>query len=135
MSLFVGIGLALMSAAVAAFIKLDRRTFYTTVLILVATYYVLFAVMAGSTRAMMLESLVMMAFLVLAAVGFRTSPWVIAVGLCAHGLLDVGHERIVTNPGVPVWWPSFCAAYDVVAAGVLAWLTARSRPLPGDAAA
>src|SRR5262249_51962293 len=31
------------------------------------------------------------------------------------------------DPGAPVWWPSFCLAYDVTAAAYLAWLLASKR--------
>lgn len=126
MSSVIGIVLALMSAAVAALIKFDKRTFYATLLIVSASYYVLFAVMAGSMRAAMLESLIMTGFLLLAGVGFRKNPWLIPLALCAHGLLDLAHGRVLTNPGVPLWWPSFCMAYDIAVAGVLALLIHRS---------
>ena len=125
MSLFIGLVLALLSAAVAALVRFDRRTFYATVLIVVAHYYVLFAIMAGAMRAVMLESLIMAVFIVLAVVGFRRSSLVLALGLCAHGVMDVFHGQILTNPGVPEWWPSFCMAYDVVAS--LALIVLRSR--------
>lgn len=38
----------------------------------------------------------------------------------------VFHGKVIANPGTPDWWPHFCSAYDVVAAGFLAWLL-RSR--------
>jgi hypothetical protein len=38
-------------------------------------------------------------------------------GLAAHGVLDFFHGRLVANPGVPPWWPAFCRAFDVAAAG------------------
>jgi hypothetical protein len=123
------------SAAVAALIKFDRRTFYATLVIVVASYYVLFAVIGGSTPALMVESLVMTGFLVLAGVGFRRSQWVLVVALCAHGLFDLGHGRIITNPGVPAFWPAFCATYDVVVSGALAWIIIRARRMPGALAA
>ena len=36
--------------------------------------------------------------------------------------IDAIHGHLVMNPGVPAWWPSFCLAYDVTAAGVLVCL-------------
>lgn len=44
-----------------------------------------------------------------------------------HGVFDLAHGFIVSNPGVPVFWQPFCLAYDVVAAGYLAWLLATGR--------
>jgi hypothetical protein len=133
MSLLIGIVLALSSAALAAAIKFDRRTFYAFVLIISATYYVLFALMAGSLRATAIESIVMTTFVLLAGVGFRVNPWLIVAGFAAHGTLDVVHGLLISNPGVPAWWPPFCMAYDVAAAGVFAWIitrtaSARARP-------
>jgi len=32
---------------------------------------------------------------------------------------------LLSNPGVPGWWPAFCLAYDVTAAAYLAWLLKR----------
>jgi hypothetical protein len=33
---------------------------------------------------------------------------------------------LVANAGVPAWWPAWCLAYDVGAAGALAWLLTRA---------
>jgi hypothetical protein len=60
-------------------------------------------------------------FVLTAAVGFKTTPWLVAAGLAAHGVLDLFHGAVAANPGVPVWWPGFCSAFDVAAAGFLAW--------------
>ena len=87
-------------------------------------YYALFAVMGGSTPVLILESLVAAAFLCAAVVGFKSTLWLVVAALAAHGIFDLVHPHLYANPGVPVWWPSFCLAYDVVAAGYLAWLLA-----------
>jgi len=42
--------------------------------------------------------------------------------LASHGILDAFHGQLIANPGVPVWWPAFCLAFDGVAAGYLACL-------------
>ena len=119
----------------ATAVGLDRdRAFYPSVTIVIASYYALFAVMGASTRALLLESLVGSVFLAVAVSGFRSSLWVVAVALAAHGILDIAHDRVVSNPGVPIWWPPFCLAYDLTASAYLAWLlkTGRrpSRPAP-----
>jgi hypothetical protein len=46
--------------------------------------------------------------------------------LASHGILDGFHGKLIANPGVPVWWPPFCFAYDGVAAGYLAFLLLRA---------
>ena len=123
MALLVGAVLAIAVGLFAAVSGLDRdRAFYPTVAIVIASYYCLFAVMGASTRALVLESLVAGAFLAAAVVGFRSSLWVVVIALGAHGVFDLAHGTVISNPGVPSWWPAFCLTYDVTAAGYLAWL-------------
>lgn len=128
MPYLIGVVLALATAFVGSWIGLDRRSFYTTVLIVVAHYYVLFAAMGASSRVLVIELIVMILFVLIAAIGFRTRMWIIAAGLALHGAFDFVHGALVTNPGVPLWWPAFCAAYDVAAALAVAVLVSdRSR--------
>ena len=116
--------LSLGVALFARVVGLDRdRAFYPTVLIVIASYYVLFAVMGGSMHALVTESIVMAAFLAAAVAGFKWSRWIIVAGLAAHGVLDSFHGAVIDNPGVPSWWPAWCLAYDVGAAAGLAWLS------------
>ena len=122
MAYVIGILLALAVSAYATALRLDRDgAFYPTVLIVVACYYVLFAAMGGSGRVVVVESLIAGVFVAAASLGFRRSLWLVAAALAAHGVQDLFHGRLVANPGVPVWWPAFCSAYDLVAAGYLAW--------------
>ena len=93
---------------------------------MIASYYVLFAVMGGSVHALIVELLAMTGFLLMAFLGFKFNLWLVVAALSAHGLFDWIHPRLVTNPGVPAWWPPFCLAYDISAAGFLAWLLRRS---------
>ena len=97
----------------------DRdRSFYPVVLIVIASYYVLFAVMGGSVRALILESVVMSAFVVVAVIAMKRHLWLVAAALAAHGVLDFSHGHLVNNSGVPEWWSAFCLAFDVVAAAL-----------------
>lgn len=121
MSYLVGVVLAAAVSLSATFIGLDRdRAFYATVLIVIASYYALFAVMGGSLHVLALEAPPILAFLGLALVGFRRSSWFLVIGLIAHGVFDYLHGHVIENPGVPTWWPSFCLAYDVTAGAYLA---------------
>ena len=123
MPYIIGIVLALVSVMLARLAGLDRdRAFYPTILIVVATYYVLFAVIGGSFGALVVESIVMIAFAIVAVLGFRFNLWLVVFALAAHGVFDFVHGNVVVNPGVPIWWPEFCMAYDVIAAAFLAWL-------------
>jgi len=126
MPYLAGIVLALTVSGFATLVGLDRdRAFYPTVLVVIASYYVLFAVMGGSGHALAVETLVMTGFLLVAVVGFKKSLWLVVAALAAHGVVDLFHGRVVANPGVPVWWPAFCLTYDITAAAFLAWLLTR----------
>jgi hypothetical protein len=131
MPLLIGVVLALLAAVAAIWIGLERRTFYSTVLVIVGSYYVLFAVMGASSRVLVIELVAMSLFAVMAAIGFRTSIWIVVAGLALHGAFDFVHGRLVMNPGVPVWWPAFCGSYDVAAAIALAYLVHRA-PEPSE---
>jgi hypothetical protein len=124
--LIIGITFALAVGIFATIVRLDRdRAFYPTIMIVIALLYSLFAAIGGSTTALLVDGLIGLVFIAATVWGFRTSLWIVAAALAAHGLMDIVHERLVHNPGVPTWWPSFCMAYDVVAAGYLAWLIRR----------
>jgi hypothetical protein len=121
--LLVGALLALVVGLFASVSGLDRdRGFYPTVAIVIASYYALFAVMGTSTQALVLETVAGAVFLALAVSGFKSSLWFVVLALAAHGVFDLTHSRIISNPGVPGWWPAFCLAFDVMAAAYLAWL-------------
>ena len=121
MAFVIGIILAFGAALLGRKAGLDRdRAFYPTVLIVVASYYVLFAAIGGSTNALMLESIVMAGFAIAAVWGFKSSPWIVVAALFGHGVMDGVHAHLIDNAGVPAWWPSFCSAFDIAAAGCLA---------------
>lgn len=122
----VGIVLSVGVAAFARTVGFDRdRAFYPTVLMVIASYYVLFAAMGQSMHAILVESAVMTAFVVAAVAGFKSSAWIVVAALAGHGVFDAVHGQVIENAGVPVWWPPFCLAYDLVAAAILAWLLCR----------
>jgi hypothetical protein len=128
MAILVGALLAIAVGLLATVSGLDRdRAFYPTVAMVVASYYCLFAVIGASTRALVLESLVAAVFLAAAVLGFRSSLWLVVMVLGAHGVFDLAHGAVISNPGVPGWWPAFCLSYDATAAGYLAWLLTSGR--------
>src|ERR1700758_2939896 len=105
----IGLFLSLAVAGLATMIGLDREAaFYPTVLIVIASYYVLFAVMAASGRTLVLEIVVASGFLVFAIIGYKRNLWLVAVALVGHGVFDIVHHLLIDNPGVPHWWPGFC---------------------------
>ena len=138
MEYLVAVILGVVVAGFARMSGFDRdRAFYPTVLIVVASYYALFAVMGASYPSLGVEIAVGLVFSGLALLGFKKSLWLAAAGIAGHGFFDFFvHPALVTNPGMPVWWPGFCGTIDIVLGGWLAiclWKT--PRPNVGDRAA
>lgn len=115
MPVVVGVLLAVGIAALAKFTRFDEdRSFYSTVLVIIASYYVLFAVLDGSGHALVWELVIAVAFSTVAIIGALFLPTLVGAGIMAHGLFDLVHHAIIENSGVPTWWPSFCGSIDVV---------------------
>jgi hypothetical protein len=123
MEYLVGIALALAAGGFASLVGLDRdRAFYPTVMMIIATLYVVFAVIDGSPRVLVVEIAIASVYVVVAVAGFKGNPWLIVAALAAHGVMDRFHHLLVHDAGVPRSWPGFCMAYDVVAAAYVAGL-------------
>jgi hypothetical protein len=124
----IGVAAATAVGLFATAVGFDKeRSFYPVVLIVIATLYLLFAAMAGSTDSFVAEAIPALVFVAMATLGFRRTPWLVVAGLALHGVFDFFHHALVANPGVPVWWPGWCLAYDVVAAAYLAALIVTRR--------
>ena len=122
----IGIVLSAVVAVFARYVGFDRdRAFYPTVMIVIASYYVLFAAMSGSVETVVIEAVV---------AGFKSSAWIVVVALAGHGVFDAVHGHVIENAGVPAWWPAWCLAYDVGAAAGLAWLLRHGPEAHGVAA-
>jgi hypothetical protein len=112
MEYLIGLVLAAAVAGLATAVGFDReRAFYPTVLIVVASYYVLFAAMDASSRTLVIESAIASGFLLVAVLGFRKNFWFVVAALVGHAVFDFVHHLVITNPGVPHWWPGFCLAF------------------------
>ena len=130
MPVLMGIVLALASGALVRLARLDRdRACYPILLIVIAAYYVLFAATGGAPADVWAESIAATVFVTVAIAGFHSSLWWVAAALAGHGVFDSVHQRLIANPGVPAWWPTFCGTFDVVLAGILAGLL-RLRAIP-----
>lgn len=126
MEYLIGVVVALGTAAWGKLIGFDRdRAFYSTVLIVTATYYILFAAMGASRQTLILELAFAVAFFAAAAFGFKRTAWILVAGFVAHGVFDLVRGPFIHNPGVPIWWPGFCMAFDVALAVLLAVLLTR----------
>lgn len=131
MEYLVGILLSLGTIVLAAVIGFAReRSFYSTVLIVIATYYVLFAAMGAERRTLVIEIVIASGFILFAVLGFRGSLWLVAAALVGHGIFDFIRPSLIANPGVPHWWPGFCMAFDVLFGGWLAFLLLQRRNFP-----
>lgn len=132
MPYLIGIAIAIIVCLFAALTGFDRdRVFYPTVVLVVAHYYILFAVMGATMHIVLEESIAATAFIVLAVVGFKTSQWITAAALAGHGVYDWFHHLIIQDPGVPAWWPAFCMSFDVLAGAILSILLLR-RPAAAE---
>jgi hypothetical protein len=128
--ILVGVLLAIGVAALAKFTRFDQdRSFYSTVLVIIASYYVLFAVLDGSGHALVSELVFAVAFSIMAIIGALFLPTLVGIGIVAHGLFDFVHDGLIENHGVPAWWPSFCGSIDIVL-GLWVIMLTRSRVPP-----
>lgn len=124
--LIIGANLALFLALAARITKFDRdKSFYPTVLIVIATYYVLFAFIAQ--EAILEEVIAALIFILVAIVGGLAYPALVGIGIICHGIFDYLHSNFIDNSGVPVWWPAFCAGVDVILGIWVLWLTRQNQ--------
>lgn len=132
MEYLIGLILASATICLATAVGLGRdRSFYPTVLIVIGSYYVLFAAMAASRRTLVVESVVATIFLLFAVLGFKRNLWFVVVALVGHGIFDFVHHFFIDNLGVPRWWPGFCLAFDALLGVFLAVWLIRHRHLSG----
>jgi hypothetical protein len=117
MAYLIGLVLAAAVCGAARLAGFDReRVFYPTMLIVIASYYILFAVMGGDGGALLPELAGAAVFSGVAVAGFRSNLWLVVAALAGHGIFDFVHDRFFSNDGVPGWWPGFCLAFDIAAA-------------------
>lgn len=120
--LLIGAGLAVVLALGARITRADQdRSFYPTILIVIATYYVLFAFMSG--EGIVEEILVAAVFSIAAIAGGMKLPVLVGVGIFLHGVFDFLRPMFISNSGVPAWWPGFCAGVDILLGAWVIWLS------------
>jgi len=128
MEYVIGVILTLVVAIFAVAIGFDRdRAFYPTVLIVIASYYALFAVMGASNRTLIIESIGAGIFVLFAVLGFKGNYWLVVAAFIGHGVFDCVRHFFIDNPGVPKWWAGFCLASDLVFGAWLAVLIVTRR--------
>ena len=115
-----GIGVGIFQAfSPVAFWWLDSVDIWGVALAMIASVYVGFAVADGRRAVIVVEVLVAFAFVVCATVAMAAFPWLIVIGLVAHGLKDLWQHR-TQFVSTTRWWPPFCLVVDVVAAALTA---------------
>ena len=74
----IGIVLSVGVALFARYVGFDRyRAFYPTVMVVIASYYVLFAAAAVA--------------------GVKSRAWIVVVALAGHGVFDAVHGHVIEN--------------------------------------
>jgi hypothetical protein len=115
MEYLIGLLLSLAVAGLAALIGLDReRSFHSTAVIVIASYYILFAMMGASKRTLGIEIALAFGILLVRHSRPQTKSLDRSRRHGGHGVFDFVHHLFIATPGVLSWWPGFCLAFDEV---------------------
>jgi len=104
---------------------LSERSGAAILLGAVASFYPVFAVIEGDPLGAVLHIAIFVLFGALAMRAYHRGMLMIAGGLIAHGIFDIA-AGLIDTPG-PVWWPAFCAAFDIVAGVAMVRLIQRGK--------
>jgi Family of unknown function (DUF6010) len=74
--------------------------------------------LASGTRPALIEATGGVVMLVFAVFGAASAPWLLTAALVLHAGWDLAHHEGRISRAVPRWYPSFCAAADLVLAGL-----------------
>ena len=78
-----------------------------TILMVIASYYVLFAAVGAGSRVVIVESVVAGAFLLVAVIGFKTSLSLVAATLVGHAVFDACITSLSRTQGCRVGGRAF----------------------------
>ena len=124
----IGVAVGVLTIVLARIIR-GQRWLYSLGLLTLPSLYAFFALQAGEQAVGLKEMIYGLPFvvvgLVLAFVSVRQSAVVVGAFWILHGLYDLMHSQIITNAGVPAWYPVFCFSVDVVIGAYLLWLSRR----------
>ena len=122
----IGAAVGVLTIALARFIR-GERWLYSVGLLTLPSLYAFFALRAGEQAVGVKEMVYglpyVVAGLLFAFVSVRLSAVVVGVFWLLHGLYDLAHSRLITNAGVPDWYPIFCFVVDAVIGSYLLWLS------------
>ena len=124
----VGAAVGVLTIAFARFIR-GEGWLYSLGLLALPGLYAFFALRAGELAVGVKEMVYGIPFvvagLVFASVSVRRSAVVVGAFWLLHGMYDLVHSRLITNAGVPGWYPVFCFVVDAVVGAYLLWLSRR----------
>jgi len=126
----VGAAVGVLIITCARFIRAEHWL-YSLGLLSLPSIYAFFALQAGEQTVGVKEMIYGVPFvvagLVFAFASVRHSAVVVGAFWLLHGLYDLAHSQLITNTGVPGWYPIFCFAVDAVIGLYLLWLSRRVR--------
>lgn len=112
-----GIASALLGMLFARAAKVERQM-YPGLLLLLPFFYAIFALRAGEGGVSLIELAIGIPWI---AVGLtclllnvRWSTQILGVLWILHAVFDLSHGLLPDNPGLPNWYPLWCAAVDAV---------------------
>ena len=124
----IGVAVGVLTIVFARIIR-GQHWLYSLGLLTLPGLYAFFALQAGEQAVGIKEMIYglpyVVAGLVFAFVGIRRSAVVVGAFWILHGLYDLTHSQLITNAGVPDWYPVFCFSVDVVIGAYLLWLSRR----------
>ena len=124
----IGAAVGVLTIVTARLIR-GERWLYSLGLLSLPSLYASFALRVGEkavgVREMIYGIPYVVAGLVFAFVSVRQSAVVVGVFWLLHGLYDLVHSRLITNPGVPSGYPIFCFVVDAIVGAYLLWLSRR----------
>jgi len=124
----VGAAVGVLTILIARSIR-GERWLYSLGLLTLPSLYASFALRAGEPAVGVREMLYGIPFLAAGLaftfVGIRQSAVVVGLFWLLHGMYDLVHSQLITNSGVPGWYPIWCFMVDVVIGAYLLWLSRR----------
>jgi hypothetical protein len=125
---FLGVAAGVLTIVLARVIR-GQHWLYSLGLLTLPSLYAFFALRAGEPAVGVKEMIYGIPFvavgLVFALVSVRRSAVGVGAFWILHGLYDLTHSRLITNAGVPGWYPVWCFSVDVVIGAYLLWLSGR----------
>lgn len=113
----LGLLVGLATIAIARRLRAEHWL-YALALISLPSLYAGFAWGIGESGIGLQELVVGLPYLIggllLALLRGRWSAALVGLLWLAHGGYDLIHPRLFVNPGVPAWYPLFCASVDIV---------------------